>query len=187
MSTSHHSSRTASSFVHFTFLRLINSFSILPFAPIISNLFYPTNKTTTINAMVSHTPSPSPSPPLTATNTITTPPPQPTITFYWICLRSSCHTCLLHSRSSQPLSPSYFHDYSDTQQLAQEWEIEELNATALHRCMRGCRARQVYVCTEPTVASDITSKSEWSYVNAKCGVCGRVAGRSAFLVNIERS
>jgi hypothetical protein len=70
-------------------------------------------------------------------------------------------------------------------QLAQEWEMEESSAAMLQRCTRNCRARQVHVSSEPRVWCPATEKLEWSYVNAKCEVCGRNAGRGSALVEVR--
>jgi hypothetical protein len=44
----------------------------------------------------------------------------------------------------------------------------------------------VHVSNAPKRVSLMTGKEEWNYVDAHCEVCGRVAGRSACLVKIER-
>jgi hypothetical protein len=62
-----------------------------------------------------------------------------------------------------------------------------MRVVPLEDCDRGCRARQVHVCNEAKVRSEITGKEEWSYVIARCEVCGRVAGRGGCLVSVERT
>jgi hypothetical protein len=84
------------------------------------------------------------------------------------------------------LTRAYFEEY-EVEQLALEYELEEMGAVALKRCTPECRARQVHVSREAQEVGATTGKQEWSYVNARCGECGRVAGRSAALVNIERT
>jgi hypothetical protein len=124
-------------------------------------------------------------PPPQRTLTTTTPdPPHPSYTFYWICPRPSCHTCSPAPRPIQPLSSTYFNDYQDMQQLAQDWEVEEIGAAPLSRCTRNCRARQMHTSNEPRTVCPASDKLEWHHVNAKCGVCGRVAGRGSALVEV---
>lgn len=85
------------------------------------------------------------------------------------------------------LPEDYFDTYDDMQQLAQEWELEEMDARILERCDTQCRARQVHVSDQAKAVSEITGREEWSYVDAKCTRCGRMSGRGACLVNIVRS
>jgi hypothetical protein len=71
------------------------------------------------------------------------------------------------------------------QQLAQDWEVEELGAAPLSRCTRTCRARQVYTSNKSRAVCPATERLEWDHVNAKCGVCDRVAGRGSALVEVR--
>jgi hypothetical protein len=96
-----------------------------------------------------------------ASTTPTSPPPEPTYTFHWICPRPSCHTCPTpHLQSSSRLPEDYFNTYDDMQQLANEWDMEEIGVIPLEDCNRGCRARQVYTSDEVKVRSEVTGREE---------------------------
>lgn len=140
----------------------------------------PPNKTT-----MPHTSSP-------ATTSITsTSIMGPVFTFRWICPNASCHTCPARTMKYQPswegLHAEYFDDYGDMKQLALEVEMEELSPKVLTHCNAQCKARQVHKSRDAQAYWAPSNGTEWSYVsNAKCSECGRVAGRTACLVEIQR-
>jgi hypothetical protein len=65
-----------------------------------------------------------------------------------------------HSQSSSRLPEDYFNTYDDMQQLANEWDMEEIGVIPLEDCNRGCRARQVYTSDEVKVRSEVTGREE---------------------------
>lgn len=68
-----------------------------------------------------------------------------------------------------------------------EMELDELEAKTLVRCDKHCKARHVYKSSEAKEFWKETGHEEWSYVgNAKCTQCGRTAGRTACLVDMQR-
>ncbi|KAH5235543.1 hypothetical protein HBI62_004880 [Parastagonospora nodorum] len=109
----------------------------------------------------------------------------PTYTFHWICPVPSCHTCPTRSRPATLAPEGQFDNYEDMQQLAHEYEHEEMGSVTL-TCNTGCRARQVCMSTAAKVQSEQTGRFEWAYVAARCGTCGREAGRNGTLVEILR-
>jgi hypothetical protein len=99
-----------------------------------------------------------------------------------------CHTCQPRPRATTRTSlPHNYFEYYEADQLALEYELEEMGTTTLQQCTRDCRARQVHASRDVHVIDADTGKQEWNYVTARCAVCGRAAGRSAALVNIERT
>jgi hypothetical protein len=89
--------------------------------------------------------------------------------------------------SFQGLDALYFDNYAEMKQLALEVEMEELEAKMLTNCDAQCKARQVHKSRDAKAYWATSGCTEWSYVgNAKCSQCGRVAGRTACLVDIQR-
>ncbi|KAH7406571.1 hypothetical protein DE146DRAFT_647853 [Phaeosphaeria sp. MPI-PUGE-AT-0046c] len=132
-----------------------------------------------------HAPSPARA---SSTSTLT---PGPVYTFRWICPNPRCHSCPARTRKyehTSRLPTAYFDDYEDLQQLTQEMELEELEAKGLAQCDGLCKARQVYKSRDAKAQWTVTGKDECSYVgSARCMECGRVAGRSACLVEMDRA
>jgi hypothetical protein len=52
-------------------------------------------------------------------------------TFHWICPRPTCHTCLPRPQHTQPLKPSYFDDYEESEEYELELEREEIGTPLL--------------------------------------------------------